>query len=207
MDLSTLDEPLEMIMKFEDQVLAPLRVMSLKDLGHGEKISKSVDWPKLIDKLAGRFQGSNDLRQIDRVFLALLDNPRLSKEVIYKYLPEIYGSEKVINNAKLCLEQRDEVKSELFSPSKLSVIKSSKALKELLRSDRGEISNEDTDLDIQIVLLVENLKYVQDRDEKERILKEFLHNCPDLVTKPDFYKLFHAIEQIDKTLLETIVQD
>ena len=82
---SQFDEPLEMIAKFEDKCLKPLRVAKCKDINM-KKMTEVVDWAKLVDKLSSRMD-STFMKQTDRLFLALIDNPRLTSETLLKYVP------------------------------------------------------------------------------------------------------------------------
>ena len=195
MDFSVYDEPVQMVANFEDKVLSGLRVAAVKDV-HSKKIKKYVEWAKLMDKLIGQIDSvSATMKQVDRLFLALIDNPRLGKEVILPFLPLIYDTEKLVNNAKLCLEQREDVRRDLL----LNFPEACKTegLRELLKSDRGEYS----DIDINLVLFQESL--LRKDCDKIVVIKRFLQR-PDVKTEKDIRKALDVVKQIDATLLEKV---
>lgn len=124
-----LDEPLEMIRKFQDQILTPLRVAGFKDL-NSRKMKECIDWAKLVDKLTARLS-PDDMNQTERLFLALIDNPRLPAHTISNYIALIFEAEKQANNAKICLEEREEVRK--FLLMNFSEAKKNRVLKEFIR--------------------------------------------------------------------------
>ena len=149
MEESQFDEPLEMIAKFEDKCLKPLRVCKCKDINM-TKMVEIVNWAKLIDKLSSRMD-TTFMKQTDRLFLALIDNPRLQSQTLFQFVPLLYETEKLVSKARLCLDQRDQIRKVLLQD--FSVTKTNTILREFLRSDRGEHDIEAVDkIDIQILL-------------------------------------------------------
>ena len=140
------DDPLKLITDFEAKVLAPMRVALAKDISV-EKLSKALGWARSIENLTSRLDPTL-MKQSDRLLLALIDNPRLSMETLNQFLPVFFESQRTINNAKICLGQREEFRKILFSQLKVS--KQNAGLKELFRSDQGEYPS---DVKIPVLML------------------------------------------------------
>jgi hypothetical protein len=198
---SQFDEPLEMIAKFEDKCLKPLRVAKCKDINM-KKITEVVDWAKLVDKLSSRMD-STFMKQTDRLFLALIDNPRLTFETLLKYVPLLYETEKLLNKAKICIEQRDQIRKTLLLD--FSVTKSNQFLREFLRSDRGEYADITEKIDIKLIILQETLKTLKYQDQKVKIILEFM-NSDDFQTKEELTKVLSVVKDEDPILLEKIYE-
>ena len=67
---SQFEDSLEVITKFEDKCLKPLRSAKCKDLDM-KKMIEIVDWAKLIDKLSSRMDPTF-MKQTDRLFLGII---------------------------------------------------------------------------------------------------------------------------------------
>ena len=67
---SQFEDSLELIAKFEDKCLKPLRTAKCKDLDM-KKMVEIVEWAKLIDKLSSRMDPSF-MKQTDRLFLGTI---------------------------------------------------------------------------------------------------------------------------------------
>lgn len=204
MELEMFEEPLQMLVKFEDQVLAPSRVATIKDLTM-EKVQKNVEWAKLLDQLSIKMDAKNEtLKHLDRLFLALLDNPRLPGELLKQYIPCIYAdNDKLINNAQLCLEQRDFVRKELLTDF-LHYSKENVALRELLRSDRGEYSKSQSKVDVRLALLKETLlsTKMKSSDKMDLIQKQL--KSPDFKSNQDLRQLLTMVEEINANWLKEL---
>lgn len=199
-----LEEPLEMLAKFQDQILAPLRIAPMKTLTL-KKIQKSTETAKLLDQLGVKMKSKNDdLKHLDRLFLALIDNPRLPKEVLKQYVSIIYAdNDKLATKALQCLEQRDQVRKELLTEF-LKYSKENVGLHELLRSDRGEFPRCQSKADVKTVLLQEALmsSKMSSSEQVDWICQEL--KSPEFKSHQDLCKLMAKVQQIKPELLKDV---
>ena len=105
---SQFEDSLELIAKFEDKCLKPLRTAKCKDLDM-KKMVEIVEWAKLIDKLSSRMDPSF-MKQTDRLFLGTIYqltyfvrflefSTSLSK--IFFYLPILFRTNRLLSKT-LC---------------------------------------------------------------------------------------------------------
>ena len=122
-----------------------------------------------------------------------------NKNVLFWTL--VYETEKLVNKAKICIEQRDQIRKTLLLD--FSVTKSNPFLREFLRSDRGEYADITEKIDIKLVILQETLKTLKYQDQKVEIILEFM-NSDDFQTKEELTKVLSVVKDEDPTLLEKI---
>ena len=135
--------------------------------------------------------------------LALIDNPRLPNETLLKYVSLLYETDKLLSKAKLCIEQRNQIRKTLLLD--FSVSKKNHPLQEFLRSDRGEHNEAQDKSDIQIILFKETLKLQNSKAEKINTVLEFMKS-DDFKSKEDLSKLLHIVQEEDIKLLDKIYE-
>ena len=136
-------------------------------------------------------------------FSALIDNPRLSNETLLKYVSLLYETDKLLSKAKLCIEQRNQIRKTLLLD--FSVSKKSQPLREFLRSDRGEHNEALDKSDIQLLLFKESFKLQNSETEKVNIVLEFM-NSDDFKSKEELSKLLNIVKEEDEKLLDKIYE-
>ena len=184
------DGSLENLVLFEDRILAPLRVATSNEIPV-EKMSQFVGWAKALDNLTEKMDPNFDIMQIERLFMALLDNPRLSRDDLMPFLPLFFEREKCLNNMKICIAVREDLRKALISE-----LKCDKILREFLKSDRGDFPGIEYDsVQLYSVVLSDVLPSFEDKDEIAKFMV-------DILQKDEFRD---ASSQ--RTLLSTITDD
>jgi hypothetical protein len=176
MDFNLSEDCLNTISTFEEKVLAPLRVSTRRDFNI-DKLSQMVGWAKSLDNLMTKLD-PNQPRQVDRLFMALIDNIRLSHETLEPFLTLFFDSPKKLSDMKLCLCQREKMRKLLLL--NFNVAKRHPVLRDFIRSDREPPQQQrnhlkcQTKVELYCTVIADVLPGLCSTNEQVKVLKEIM---------------------------------
>ena len=199
LNLDDIDDHLKSFKDFEELILAPLRVT--KNISVND-IAKCLGWAISLERINQEIDPSGD-KLINRLFIALLDNPRLSEASIHKFIPLFKETDEEKIKMEFCLKSREELKDSLFD---LSVVLKSKNIKELIRSNRGDFKECFNKKDVMIELFKDLLESNNVTfNEKVNTLTKMLKK-KELNDTSSQRQLLHLVKIHDPTILEKIYE-
>ena len=160
------------------------------------KLCRVVGQAISIGKALRDFKDYYGMNHRDQVFLALLDNPRLSKSFIVKNVHFIYEKEKVVKKAKRCVLQREQVLAQLRRLPPYSL----KEIKPLLRSHVGNFESNDCPQDVKLAVFKANLSRQDSMQKKLEVIQAMMKDY-HFVDKANLRRLLECVQEEDPDLL------